>query len=51
VLGECRFQDCRHLSEPGCALRAGVTAGTISAARYESFVKLRGELEEDEKRF
>ena len=51
VLGECRFQDCRHLSEPGCALRAGVAAETISAARYESFVKLRGELEEDEKKF
>ena len=51
VLGECRFQDCRHLSEPGCALQAGVATGAISSARYESFVKLRGELEAEEKRF
>jgi len=49
VLGECRFQDCRHFTEPGCAVRTGVAAGTISAARHESYVKLRGELAEAEK--
>jgi ribosome biogenesis GTPase len=51
VLGECRFQDCRHLSEPGCAVRAALERGEISAARYESYVKLRGELAEEEKRY
>jgi ribosome biogenesis GTPase / thiamine phosphate phosphatase len=50
VLGECRFQDCRHLSEPDCAVRAALERGEISAARYESYVKLRGELAEEEKR-
>jgi len=51
ALGECRFQDCRHTSEPDCAVRAGVAAGAISSVRYESYVKLRGELEADERKF
>ncbi len=33
----CRFSDCRHLSEPGCAVRAAVEAGTIAKSRYESY--------------
>ena len=33
----CRFTDCRHLSEPGCAVRAAVAAGAIAASRYESY--------------
>jgi ribosome biogenesis GTPase len=48
ALGECRFQDCRHLTEPACAVRAGVERGTISAARHESYAKLLAELEEAE---
>ena len=50
VLGECRFQDCQHLTEPDCKVRAGVERGDISLARYESFVKLRAELSELERR-
>jgi ribosome biogenesis GTPase len=46
-LGECRFGDCRHVAEPGCALRAAVTAGEISRVRFDSFLKLRDELEGD----
>lgn len=49
MLGECRFQDCRHLTEPGCAVRALVDAGALSAARYESYAKLLAELSEAEK--
>jgi ribosome biogenesis GTPase len=37
----CRFQDCRHLQEPKCAVRAAVEAGTIDARRYESYRRLR----------
>lgn len=37
----CRFADCRHLREPGCAIRAGVDVGTVSARRYESYRRLR----------
>lgn len=33
-LGQCRFNDCRHLEEPGCAVRAAVDAGAIAPARY-----------------
>ena len=36
----CRFGDCRHLREPGCAVRAGVD-GALSARRYESYRRLR----------
>ena len=37
---DCRFGDCRHLREPGCAVRAGV-GGALSARRYESYRRLR----------
>jgi ribosome biogenesis GTPase len=43
-LGSCRFGDCGHVSEPGCALRAAVERGEVPARRYESFLKLREEL-------
>jgi ribosome biogenesis GTPase / thiamine phosphate phosphatase len=39
--GQCRFADCRHEHEPGCAVRAAVSAGSLSARRYESFRRLR----------
>lgn len=44
-LGDCRFGDCSHLVEPGCAVRAEVDSGGISAARYDSYSRLRAELE------
>ena len=37
---ECRFANCRHLREPGCAVKAAVESGTISARRYESYRRL-----------
>jgi ribosome biogenesis GTPase len=44
-LDRCRFADCRHSVEPGCAVRDAVAQGEVSIARYESFIKLREELE------
>lgn len=44
ALGRCRFDDCAHASEPGCAVREAVTRGEITARRYASFSKLRDEL-------
>jgi ribosome biogenesis GTPase len=41
----CRFADCRHSVEPDCAVRTAVQEGHVSKARYESFIKLRDELE------
>ena len=36
-LGRCRFRDCRHQQEPGCALREALATGAVSAARMDSF--------------
>lgn len=36
----CRFQDCMHDSEPGCAVRTAVAAGAIRARRFESYRRL-----------
>ena len=37
----CRFNDCSHKNEPGCAVRAAVEAGRVSPQRYESYLRLR----------
>ncbi|MGQ0604013.1 MAG: ribosome small subunit-dependent GTPase A, partial [Anaerolineales bacterium] len=39
----CAFNDCTHLSEPGCAVRAAVEASRIARSRYESYSRLRSE--------
>ena len=39
----CRFADCRHRSEPGCAVRTAVMSGTLDAARLEAYRKLQRE--------
>lgn len=39
-LGQCRFNDCRHLDEPDCAVIAAVERGEISPRRYESYVNI-----------
>lgn len=46
----CRFTDCRHASEPGCALRAAVEAGGLDADRLESYLKLTREVAAMERR-
>ena len=43
IAADCRFRDCGHESEPGCAVQAAVTAGTLDAARFEHFRKLQAE--------
>lgn len=40
LLGHCRFRDCRHRNEPGCALLAAIARGDISPARVASFRQL-----------
>ena len=44
LAGGCRFTDCRHDSEPGCAVRAAVASGRLDPARLASHDKLREEL-------
>ena len=46
LLEQCRFGDCTHRVEPGCGVRAGIESGEVSRERYESYLKLRAELEE-----
>ncbi len=41
---QCRFRDCRHAGEPGCAIAAAVAAGTVSARRVASHAALRHEV-------
>ena len=42
-LGKCRFSDCRHEREPGCAIRAAIDIGELDADRWESYLKLKEE--------
>jgi ribosome biogenesis GTPase / thiamine phosphate phosphatase len=41
---ECRFRDCTHTREPGCAVRKALASGALEAGRLNSYHKLQGEL-------
>ncbi len=42
---DCRYGDCRHVAEPGCAVRAGVEEGLVARDRYDSYWALLAEIE------
>jgi ribosome biogenesis GTPase len=42
-LGRCRFSDCKHEQEPGCAIRAAIAAGELDISRWDSYRKLKEE--------
>lgn len=44
--GQCRFRDCRHLREPGCALRQAAECGELSAERLDNFLRIRDGLKD-----
>ena len=44
LAAECRFGDCAHETEPGCAIRAALADGRLATERLESYRKLQGEL-------
>jgi len=44
IAANCRFSDCNHDQEPGCAIRAALADGSLSAERWQSYVKLEREL-------
>jgi ribosome biogenesis GTPase len=46
----CRFGDCRHDAEPGCAIKAALAGGSLSPRRLESWRKLRREVEAESAR-
>lgn len=43
---QCKFADCSHGAEPGCAVRAAVEAGTLAQERLDSYIRLRDEADE-----
>lgn len=43
---QCRYRDCIHETEPGCGVRAALASGSVEACRYESYIKLLGEIRE-----
>ena len=42
---QCRFRDCKHEAEPGCAVRAAVADGALAPGRLDAWRRLKGELE------
>ena len=44
-LNQCRFNDCRHLTEPDCAVLAALARGEIDASRYQSYTNLRSAMQ------
>jgi ribosome biogenesis GTPase len=43
VAARCRFNDCQHRSEPGCAVRAALRDGSLAADRFDAYTKLQRE--------
>lgn len=43
LLGRCKFNDCRHQSDAGCAIQAAIGSGALDARRWQSYLKLRTE--------
>ena len=53
LMDRCRFRDCKHDREPGCAVRAAIEAGELDPARWASLERLVAEeqaLEEEQRR-
>lgn len=42
-IGNCKFSDCRHETEPGCAVKAAIESGELSLERWESYLKIKHE--------
>jgi ribosome biogenesis GTPase len=45
LMSECKFNNCKHLNEPSCAIKKAVEEGDIDESRYHNYVQL---MEEDE---
>jgi len=49
-LGQCRFRDCKHQNEPGCAIHAAVDSGAIGAERFASYERIKAAIEDQNAR-
>ncbi len=45
LAAQCRFSDCEHQTEPGCAVKTAIEAGELDEERFQSYLKLKKELE------
>jgi ribosome biogenesis GTPase len=43
LAGQCRFADCSHNKEPGCAIRTAIERGALNEAHFQSYLKLKAE--------
>lgn len=50
LIAACRFRNCGHTSEPGCAIRAALETGDLAAPRWKNFTKLQRELSRETRR-
>jgi ribosome biogenesis GTPase len=48
IARQCRFSDCAHQSEPGCAIREALQSGTLDPARFQNYKKLQAEMRQTE---
>lgn len=46
-LGRCKFRDCKHINDPGCAIQHAVAEGAISPERYDSYLKILTSMAQD----
>jgi ribosome biogenesis GTPase / thiamine phosphate phosphatase len=44
LVAQCRFSDCEHRTEPGCAIKSALADGSLASERWESYLKLQREL-------
>jgi ribosome biogenesis GTPase len=47
LAGQCQFNNCLHLEEPGCKVKQAVSEGKINPDRYESYISILGSIEEN----
>ena len=50
LLGHCRFRDCKHEEEPGCAIQAAVDCGQIDEVRFDSYERIKAAILEQQQR-
>ena len=43
LMGRCRFSDCSHTNEPGCAIKSAIASGELSKERWDAYMKLENE--------
>jgi ribosome biogenesis GTPase len=50
LMEQCRYRDCKHNGEPGCAIKSALAAGELDRSRYDNYLKMERELAYAERR-